>query len=177
MQRCFTFHSCTRNQITTLSVLFSFLHQELDHNTFCSLVSIPFLSQEGNSSGSAFGWDYRALYLVAFSCDQVTWSVFPMPGWILPQTALPISKIKTMREKNFLEVSPLNSYFSHRKCCNVGGFFEKKPKHGNSKLKVYCKVRKVPLCALMKKNCLKNLGSSEHLICACFVRQLNSKRI
>lgn len=95
-----------RNSLDTEMFHFSFLHQELDHNTFCSLVSIPFLSQEGNSSGSAFGWDYRALYLVAFSCDQVTWSVFPMPGWILPQTALPISKIKTMREKNILEVSP-----------------------------------------------------------------------
>lgn len=50
-------------------------------------------------------------------------------------------------------------------------------KKAKKKLKIYCKVRKVPLGALMKKNCLKNLGSSEHLICASFVRQLNSKRI
>lgn len=60
-----------RNSSDTKRFHFLFLQQALDNNTLCSLVSSPFLSEEGRSSGSAFGWDYPALY--GFSCEQLTW--------------------------------------------------------------------------------------------------------
>lgn len=55
---------------------FSFLHQELELNAFCSLAMTPFLSQEGNSDGSAFSWHFPALCLAALSFDQLMRSVF-----------------------------------------------------------------------------------------------------
>lgn len=98
--RGFLLHYVLDISLDTEASCFSFLHQELGPNTSCSPAATPFLSKESNSDGIALNYNYPTLYLVAFGFNQLTWSVFSMPGWILSR--LSISKIKTRRKNQHI---------------------------------------------------------------------------
>lgn len=132
-----------RNSLDTEMFHFSFLHQESDHNTFCSLFipapgvrSQHFLFPCLNSvliSGRQQFWQCHWLGLQSpvFSGLQL-WPSYMVGISHARLDPSPDCSAHIQDQDNEGKKYPggfsLNSYFSHRKCCNVGGFFEKKTK-------------------------------------------------